>query len=259
MTAELTQAIPGPNHPFVDRYRNVTSVWYPWLVKILDFVNGIARGELLVDGAITSRTLATGAITADAIAAGAITADAVGTNMIVATEANIANASVTTLKIAGEAVIIPTSYQSAVEVPTSAYTRAQMLTGNNNWTEVAAVTVSVPVTSKYIILWTAKHNYRKHIRTFVATDTITYGVDRYDNPHALRFKIALDGGAPTIIDTVSALSVSDYVSRTNTGTITVSSAAVSLRVTAEWCGYYDAADEYVAIGDRTLVLWVAKR
>lgn len=75
MTAELTQAIPGPNHPFVDRYRNVTSVWYPWLVKILDFVNGIARGELLVDGAITSRTLATGAITADAIAVGAITVD----------------------------------------------------------------------------------------------------------------------------------------------------------------------------------------
>ena len=75
MTAELTQAIPGANHPFVDRYRNVTSVWYPWLVKILDFVNGIARGELLVDGAITSRTLATGAITADAIAANAITVD----------------------------------------------------------------------------------------------------------------------------------------------------------------------------------------
>ena len=75
MTAELTQAIPGPNHPFVDRFRNVTSVWYPFLVKILDFVNGIARGELLVDGAITSRTLATGAITADAIAVGAITVD----------------------------------------------------------------------------------------------------------------------------------------------------------------------------------------
>lgn len=249
MTAELTQAIPGPNHPFVDRYRNVTSVWYPWLVKILDFVNGIARGELIVDGAISART----------IAAGAITADAVGTNMIIATEANIANASVTTLKIAGEAVIIPTSYQSSVEVTTSTYTRAQMIAGNNAWTEVAAITVSVPVTSKYIIWWTAKHNYRKHIRTFVATDTITYGVDRYDNPHALRFKVSLDGGAATVIDTVSAFSVADYVARTNTGTLTVSGAAVSLRVSAEWCGYYDAADEFVGLGDRALVVWVAKR
>lgn len=94
MTAELTQAIPGPNHPFVDRYRNVTSVWYPWLVKILDFVNGIARGELLVDGAITSRTLATGAITADAIAANAITAAAIAANAITVDKIDAANIDV---------------------------------------------------------------------------------------------------------------------------------------------------------------------
>lgn len=82
MTAELTQAIPGANHPFVDRYRNVTSVWYPWLVKILDLVNGIARGELIVDGAITARTIGAGAVTADAIAANSITADAIAVGAI---------------------------------------------------------------------------------------------------------------------------------------------------------------------------------
>lgn len=84
MAAQLSQAIPGPNHPLVDRYRNPTPVWYPWFVKIVDFINGIANGELIVDGAITSRTIATGAITADAIAANAITVDKIdATNLAV--------------------------------------------------------------------------------------------------------------------------------------------------------------------------------
>lgn len=75
MTAALDQVIPSPRHPLVDRDRMVTTAWYPWFRKIIDFVNGIANGELIVDGAISSRTLATGAVTADAIAANAITTE----------------------------------------------------------------------------------------------------------------------------------------------------------------------------------------
>lgn len=82
MAAELSQAVPSPNSPLVDRYRNPSPVWYPWFVKIIDFINGIARGELIVDGAIQSRTLATGAVTADAIAANAITTDKIDANNI---------------------------------------------------------------------------------------------------------------------------------------------------------------------------------
>lgn len=269
MAAELSQAIPGPDHPMVDRYLKPSPIWYPWLVKILDFIKGIANGELIVDGAITARTISAGAIeaeaiaadavTADKIAANAITAESVGTNEIITNSANIKAATVGTLNLAGEAVISPTSYQSSTPVSTTAYTRAQMLSGNNDWTQVATVTVSVPVTSKYIIWWTASQSYRKHIRLFTSTDTITYGVNRYDNPHATRVKVSLNGGTATVIDTFSGLSVSDYVARTNTGTVTVSGSAVTLTVTIEWAGYYDAADEYLSLTDRTLIVWVAKR
>lgn len=67
MPAALTQAIPGPNHEIVDRYRRPTAVWYPWFVKMVDFVNGIANGELIVPGAITADLIAAGAITVDKI------------------------------------------------------------------------------------------------------------------------------------------------------------------------------------------------
>ena len=249
MTASLDQAIPSPTHPFVDRDRMVTTVWYPWLRKIIDFVNGIANGELIVDGAITART----------IGAGAITADAVGTNQIIATDANIANAAVTTLKIAGEAVITPTAYFATNSIVTSTYTRNQMISGSRDWTTVATVTVTVPVTSKYIVWWCGTHSYHKHIRLFTSTDTITYGVNRYDNPHDTRIKLSIDGGAATVLDSFGGFSVADYLQRTLTGDVTITSAAKSLTFTVEWCGYYDAADEYVELLTRSLIVWVAKR
>lgn len=107
MAAELTQAIPSPDHPLVDRYLKPSPVWYPWLRKVLDFINGIASGELIVDGAITARTIAAGAITADAIAANAITsakiaADAITADKIAAGAVNaseIAAGAITTDKL----------------------------------------------------------------------------------------------------------------------------------------------------------------
>jgi hypothetical protein len=76
MADDLDLVIPDVAHPLVDRYRQVTSIWYPWLVKLTRMLQGIANGNLIVDGAISSRTLATGAVTADAIAANSITTDA---------------------------------------------------------------------------------------------------------------------------------------------------------------------------------------
>lgn len=67
MPAALTQAVPGPNHQIVDRYGKPTPIWYPWLVNISDFVNGIASGELIVPGAITADLIAAGAITVEKI------------------------------------------------------------------------------------------------------------------------------------------------------------------------------------------------
>ena len=81
MTA-LSQALPGPNHPLVGRSGYPSPVWYPWFVRMADMINGIANGELIVDGAISSRTLSTGAVTADAIAANAITTDKIDANNI---------------------------------------------------------------------------------------------------------------------------------------------------------------------------------
>lgn len=68
MTAQLDQVVPSAASALVDRYGKITTAWYPWFLKIIEFVNGIARGELIVDGAITTRTLAAGAVTADVIA-----------------------------------------------------------------------------------------------------------------------------------------------------------------------------------------------
>lgn len=99
---KLKTALPSVSAPLVDRYRNVTPVWYPWLQRVVQFIDGIASGELIVDGAITSRTIQTGAITAEALDAGAVTAGALAAGAV--TAGNIAAGAVTTEAIAAGAI-----------------------------------------------------------------------------------------------------------------------------------------------------------
>jgi predicted phage tail protein len=65
-------------------------------------VTEMARGELIVDGAVTADKVAANAITANSIAAGAVTAGKIAANAVTANE--IAANSVTTAKIAAGAV-----------------------------------------------------------------------------------------------------------------------------------------------------------
>lgn len=152
MAGAINQSIPGPNQPLVTRDRFPTSVWYPWFSKIIDFVNGIANGELIVDGAITSRTMAAGAVTADVVAAGAITADAIAvgavttqaiaSGAITADSGIIADAAIGTLKLAG----------NSVTQAVSAFSGTQIQLSSTSYTTIASLTMTVSGTQP-IIVW----------------------------------------------------------------------------------------------------------
>lgn len=149
---ELKTALPSVSAPLVDRYRNVTPVWYPWLQRIVKFIDGLASGELIVDGAITTRTLAAGAVTADVIAAGAITADVADiesfssailvSGFITADSGFLAEAAVGTLQIAGNSVTQAVS----VSVPT------QSAQSSTSYTTIASTVITVSGTQP-IIVW----------------------------------------------------------------------------------------------------------
>ena len=99
-------------------------------------VTEMARGELIVDGAVTADKVAANAITANSIAAGAVTAGKIAANAVTANE--IAANSVTTAKIAAGAV-------TAAEVAAGAITASKLLIGDTTnlvadpaWNDTAA-------------------------------------------------------------------------------------------------------------------------
>ena len=94
MTAGLDQAVPSAASALTDRYGRITSVWYPWFVKILDFVNGIARGELIVDGAITAGKIDTQVFTAIYAAVDTLIANEIAALQITADQIDAANIDV---------------------------------------------------------------------------------------------------------------------------------------------------------------------
>jgi hypothetical protein len=120
----ITEAIPSINEPLIDRDRKPSVVWYPFIKRIVGFTNGLANGELIVDGAISARTIAAGAVTATAIAADAVTATHLAADSITAGNASIADAAVDTLQIAGNAVTqaVSTYAGTQSELSSTSYT-----------------------------------------------------------------------------------------------------------------------------------------
>lgn len=144
MAGALDQVIPGPNHPLVTRDRFPTPIWYPWFVKIVDFVNGIANGELIVDGAISARVMSAGAVTADAIAAGAVTTEAIAAGAITADSGIIEDAAIGTLQIAGNAVTQAVSTFSGTQIQLS----------STSYTTIASLSMTTTGTQP-ILVWGA--------------------------------------------------------------------------------------------------------
>lgn len=152
MAGAINQSIPGPNQPLVTRDRFPTSVWYPWFSKIIDFVQGIANGELIVDGAITSRTMAAGAVTADVIAAGAITADAIAVGAV--TTNAIASGAITAESgiIANAAIGTLLLDDNSVTQAVSAFQHSQQQLSSTSYTTLLSLTMVVTGTQP-IIVW----------------------------------------------------------------------------------------------------------
>lgn len=135
---ELSRAVPSINHPIIDRQLRPSQVWYPYFVKLAGFIDGIANGELIVDGkittnliaadAITADLIATNAVVADAILADAVTADKLAANSVTAANAAIANAAVDTLQIAGNAVTLASSAEQTTQTSFTATSKTNVLT-----------------------------------------------------------------------------------------------------------------------------------
>lgn len=123
---ELSRAVPSINHPIIDRQLRPSQVWYPYFVKLAGFIDGIANGELIVDGKITTNLIAAEAITTSLISADAITADLMAANAITAANAALGNASVETLKIAGNAVTLAASAASPTQFGFDSTTKANL-------------------------------------------------------------------------------------------------------------------------------------
>lgn len=118
----IRTAVPDISHPLIDRQRRPSVLWYPYLKTISEFTQGLANGELIVDGAIVARTIDTGAVTADAIAADAVIASKIAAGSITAADAHIATAAVDTLQIAGNAVTQAVSVYDGTQDELSATT-----------------------------------------------------------------------------------------------------------------------------------------
>ena len=117
-TPALNTAVPSATTPLIDRYRNVSPSWYPYFKRLADMAEGIANGELIVDGAIITRVLAADAVTADILAANSVT---VG-------NAAIANATVDTLQIKGNAVTLASSAEQTTQTSFTATSATTVLT-----------------------------------------------------------------------------------------------------------------------------------
>lgn len=117
-TPALNTAVPSATTPLIDRYRNVSPSWYPYFKRLADMAEGIANGELIVDGAIITRVLAADAVTADILAA----------NSITVSNAAIADATVNTLQIAGNAVTLVSSSAQTTQTSFTSSSKTSVLT-----------------------------------------------------------------------------------------------------------------------------------
>lgn len=80
------QAVPSATTPLTDRYGRITPTWYPFILKISDFVQGLATGEFVIDGWLQARMITAGLITADMIAANSITTDKIAAGAVTASD-----------------------------------------------------------------------------------------------------------------------------------------------------------------------------
>lgn len=138
----ITDALPSPEMPLIDRHRRIQPPWYTLFAKFAKFFNGLAQGELIVDGAIVTRTLAADSVTSTIIASQAVVADSMAANSITAANAALATASVETLKIAGNAVT------QAVSV----YDGTQDELSSTTYTTLASTSVTTSGTQP-ILVW----------------------------------------------------------------------------------------------------------
>lgn len=144
----ITTAMPSAAAPLVDRYRNISPVWYPFLEKLAKYSEGIANGNLIVDGAITARTLSADAIDADAIAAdilvaGFITADSGYLAEAAVTSAAIANAAITSAQIGDAAVDTLQIAGNAVTQATTASSPTQFGFSSTSYTSLLSMSMTL--------------------------------------------------------------------------------------------------------------------
>lgn len=116
MPRTVRDAIPSIDHPLVGRRRQPSEVWYPYIVDIAKFTKGLANGELIVDGAITTDHIQAGSITTSLLAADAVVASKIAAGAITAADAHIGTAAVDTLQIAGNAVTQAVSASAPTQI-----------------------------------------------------------------------------------------------------------------------------------------------